>query len=172
MTLVIAPPVDSAVGTPVVRPLTDETEGWPLVAALVRACSPRTMARRFFLPTRPDPEDILLRYRRYLLAGVDRGVLRVAMAADTPIGLLNLVVVGERTADLALLVTDGWQHRGVGQLLVDSVARAPAWQGWTVHGTVQPDNLAARALLCRLPSEPRLVSAGPGELEYAVELSG
>jgi GNAT superfamily N-acetyltransferase len=172
MTLVIIPAVGCPVGAPQVRPLTDETEGWPLLATLVRTCSPATLARRFLLSSRPDPEDVLVRYRRYLLAGVHGGALRVAVVDSTPIGLLNVVAVGERTADLALLVTDDWQRHGVGRLLAESVVLTRAWRGWTLRATMQPDNLAVRALLRRLPVTPRLVSASPGELEYEIEPTG
>jgi GNAT superfamily N-acetyltransferase len=114
-----------------------------LVRALVGSCSPASLQRRFFLPTPMDADAVWARYGHYLLAGA----ATVATVAGQPIGLLNLIVVGPRTAELSVLVADGWQRRGVATRLLDAELARPGWVGWTVQATVQPDNLAVRSLL-------------------------
>ena len=117
------------------------------VRALVDACSPRALQRRFFLPAPMDRETVWARYGSYLLAGPPLGTATLATVAGHPVGLLNLIVVGERAAELSLLVADGWQRRGVATHLLATELDRPRWAGWTVQATVQPDNLPVRSLL-------------------------
>jgi GNAT superfamily N-acetyltransferase len=120
-----------------------ETATTEAVRALVDACSPRALQRRFFLPAPTDHETVWARYGHYLLAGT----ATVATVGGHPVGLLNLIVVGERAAELSLLVADGWQRRGVATHLLATELDQPRWAGWTVQATVQPDNLPVRSLL-------------------------
>jgi GNAT superfamily N-acetyltransferase len=117
------------------------------VRAVVDASSPRALQRRFFLPAPMDREAVWARYGSYLLAGPPLGTATVATVDGHPVGLLNLIVVGERTAELSLLVADGWQRRGVATHLLATALDQPRWAGWTVQATVQPDNLPVRSLL-------------------------
>ncbi|MDT7554429.1 MAG: hypothetical protein QOI16_2965, partial [Pseudonocardiales bacterium] len=117
------------------------------VRALVLACSPGALQRRFFLSGPMAPQIVWERCRKYLIAGPPDGAALVATSGDVPVGLLNLVVVGTGLVDMSLLVVDSWQHRRVAtQLLVGELGR-PRWAGWTVTATVQPDNAPVRALL-------------------------
>ena len=85
------------------------------------------------------------------------------------VALLNVVVMAERTVEVAVLVADRWQGHGVATCLVSAVFGSPDWAGWSVRAVVQPDNAAARCLLGRVgPARPRLVGVGPGELEFVV----
>jgi GNAT superfamily N-acetyltransferase len=117
------------------------------VRTLVDACSPRALQRRFFLPAPVDQEAVWTRYGSYLLAGPPLGTATVATVDGHPVGLLNLIVVGARAAELSLLVADGWQRRGVATHLLATELARPRWAGWTVQATVQPDNLPVRSLL-------------------------
>ena len=117
------------------------------VRALVDACSPRALQRRFFLPAPMDRETVWVRYGSYLVAGPPLGTATVATVDGHPVGLLNLIVVGERAAELSLLVADGWQRRGVATHLLATELDRPRWAGWIVQATVQPDNLPVRSLL-------------------------
>lgn len=119
------------------------------VAAVVLACSPGTLQRRFFLPGRPDPWDVLARYRRYLLAGPPHGVALVAVRGCAAVGLLNLVAAEARVAELGIMVADPWQRQGIATGLAAWLRTSGRWQGWTVRAVTQADNLAARALLRR-----------------------
>ena len=117
------------------------------VRALVDACSPRALQRRFFLPAPMDRETVWVRYGSYLMAGPPLGTATVATVDGHPVGLLNLIVVGPRAVELSLLVADGWQRRGVATRLLATELGEPRWAGWTVQATVQPDNLPVRSLL-------------------------
>jgi GNAT superfamily N-acetyltransferase len=117
------------------------------VRALVDACSPRALQRRFFLPAPMDRDTVWARYGSYLLAGPPLGTATVATVEGHPVGLLNLIVVGPRAVELSLLVADAWQRRGVATHLLATALDEPRWVGWTVQATVQPDNLPVRTLL-------------------------
>lgn len=86
----------------------------PLVAALHARCSPQTRARRG-LPTRPGLAPGVVQE----LIGGDgsTGVLAVTTDGGVAIGLANLTVCGPDSAEIALLVEDSWQGRGVGTAL-------------------------------------------------------
>ncbi|MBV9029754.1 MAG: GNAT family N-acetyltransferase [Pseudonocardiales bacterium] len=86
----------------------------PLVAALHARCSPHTRALRS-LPTRPVLAAALLRQ----LIGADGSISVLAVTTDggAAVGLANLVHTGAGTAEVALLVEDIWQGRGVGTAL-------------------------------------------------------
>lgn len=117
------------------------------VAELVLACSPGTVRGRFLLPGRPDPRDILVRYRRYLLAGPPHGVALAAYRGGSAAGLLNLVAVEPGLAELGIMVADPWQRRGIATGLASWLRASGRWVGWTVRAVTQEDNTAAKALL-------------------------
>ncbi|MGH3918570.1 MAG: GNAT family N-acetyltransferase [Pseudonocardiaceae bacterium] len=86
----------------------------PLVAALHARCSPQTRSLRS-LPTRPGLATSVLAQ----LVGADgsTSVLAVTTDGGAAIGLANLVGTGPATAEVALMVEDAWQGRGVGTAL-------------------------------------------------------
>ncbi|WP_246368831.1 GNAT family N-acetyltransferase [Amycolatopsis echigonensis] len=132
-------------------------------ADLVRACSPESLSRRFTLGGRIDPEAVLSRYRRFLLAGT----ALVAEVSGAPAGLLNAVPEEGSRVELGLLVADRWQRRGIGRGLVGLAAEQ--WRGWTLHATVQDGNIAAEGLLraCGF----RFVPGYGGEHEYELTVT-
>jgi GNAT superfamily N-acetyltransferase len=75
------------------------------------------------------------------------------------VGLLNLVVMAEHTAEDAVLVADPWQGQGVATRLVSAVFRSPPCAGWSIRALVQPDNAAARRVLGRVVLPDRDLSA-------------
>jgi RimJ/RimL family protein N-acetyltransferase len=86
----------------------------PLVAALHARCSPHTRALRA-LPTRPVLAAAVLQQ----LIGADGSAAVLAVTTDggAAVGLANLVATGTGAAEIALLVEDLWQGRGVGTAL-------------------------------------------------------
>ncbi|WP_132975836.1 GNAT family N-acetyltransferase [Pseudonocardia dioxanivorans] len=138
------------------------------VAALVRSCSPESLGERFASPHRLAPEDVLDRYPRYLLGGA------VAVAAWTDgrvAGLLNLAVVRPGVVDVALLVADDLQRRGVATGLFATTLADPRWQGWTVEATIRPENRAGLGFLrAQRLGRPRLAGMSVGQLTYAIEV--
>ncbi|MGD9985422.1 N-acetyltransferase family protein [Pseudonocardia sp.] len=144
------------------EPATDDA-----VEALVRACSVRSLSERFAAAHRLTPEAVLTRYRPWLLAGE----AVVARVGGWPVGLLNLVddPARPRTTDLALLVADDAQRRGVATGLLRHTLGAPARAGWTVRATVRADNRAAIGLLRgRRLGPTRLARLDPGQLTYEI----
>ena len=86
----------------------------PLVAALHARCSPHTRALRS-LSTRPVLPAAVVQQ----LIGADgsTSVLAVTTDGGAAIGLANLTCAGPGKAEVALLVEDVWQGRGVGTAL-------------------------------------------------------
>jgi hypothetical protein len=75
--------------------------------------------------------------------------------------------------EASLLVADAWQRRGVATGLLAHELGRPAWAGWTVRATVQPDNGAVRQLL-RNPRWGRFRGTGtdPSQLDVEIVLPG
>lgn len=141
------------------------------VGELVRTCSPESLRRRFLGPAPLEPEAVLERYRRYLLAGPPTGAAALALIEGTPVGLLNLVVVRDGEVEASLLVADAWQHRHIATELLTIELGRPRWVGWTVCATVEPGNLPVRQLLARQRFGPcRLVGRDPSAWDYVVHL--
>jgi hypothetical protein len=141
------------------------------VGELVRTCSPESLRRRFLLPVPLEPEAVLQRYQRYLVVGPPTGAAAVALVRDTPVGLLNLVVVRDGEVEASLLVADAWQHRHVATSLLTLELSRPRWVGWTVCATVEPSNLPVRQLLARQQlGACRLVGRDPSAWDYAIHL--
>ncbi|MDT0349196.1 GNAT family N-acetyltransferase [Pseudonocardia charpentierae] len=139
------------------------------VRVLVGDCSPETLRRRFFLPAALEAGEVFRRYRRFLLIGPPSGASVLATVGSRPVGLLNLVAVGDRLVEVGLLVADPWQRRGIATHLLASELARPRWAGWTVRATVQADNQAARRLLFDpLRGRPRRSTAGGAELTVEV----
>jgi GNAT superfamily N-acetyltransferase len=111
----------SATGEPVVRLATfDDT------AALTRMhqrCSSDALRRRYgTAPTQPDDRFS----RRRLLAG---GGSLVAVSGRDVVGLASLGTSEAGVVEVALLVEDGWQRRGIGTRLLVAAARLARGQG-------------------------------------------
>ncbi|MEU6263551.1 GNAT family N-acetyltransferase [Saccharopolyspora shandongensis] len=145
---------------------------WALVVALVLSCSTASLRSRFALPRAPTREELLRRFRGFLLAGPPDGVALLATAANEPVGLLNLVPDHDHQAEMAVLVADAWQHHGVGTYLTASVREIGRWQGWTVRAVVETDNRPARALLRRHRVGPtRCTSIQFGQWQYTITVA-
>ena len=133
-----------------------------LVARLFHRLSPESVYRRFFSPsTKPDQlVGSVLRLDhndREAIAATDGGeVVGMAQYSRLP---------GACTADLAIVVADGWQRQGLGTRLVAALAERAAERGidgFTVD--IQGDNFGALRLLQRVAPGVRLAfSSGVGE---------
>lgn len=92
------------------------------IARLYRELSPESFRRRF-CTGQPRPELV----ERF--ASLDRGAVGIVAAPSGESGCLageaRYVPIGSGTAELALTIRDGYQHAGLGQLLLAAlVARA------------------------------------------------
>lgn len=119
----------------------------PGVRAWFRTLSPEARYQRFGAPV-SDLTDAHWRY----LTRVD-GISHVALVAlhdDAYIGVARLIVLDDagESAEVAFLVDDAWQRRGLGSLLRDRLldaARARALD--RLYAWVLPGNVAIRKLL-------------------------
>ena len=78
-------------------------------------------------------------------AGGDASVV-VALDGDRVIGWAEARAVGSGEAEVAVVVLDDWQGRGVAKRLIRAVADEPAAHGRTLHASVLPENTAAHRL--------------------------
>lgn len=125
----------------------------PLVAALHARCSPQTRAQRS-LPTRPGLTPSVL--RRLVDDDGCTGVLALTTDGGAAVGLANLSVVGSRTAEIALLVEDAWQGRGVGTALARKLVELAREEGLAELTAVsQADNHALTRVLRRAGLRPQ-----------------
>lgn len=79
-------------------------------------------------------------------------VLVAVTPDDDPVGLANANLAGPGLRELAVLVPEAWQRRGVGTFLVESI-RSTATE--TLVGRMSAANHAARHLLNRTASDAR-----------------
>jgi RimJ/RimL family protein N-acetyltransferase len=125
----------------------------PLIAALHARCSPQTRSLRS-LPTRPVLSAAVLRQ----LIGADGTTSLVAVTPDggAAIGLANLVPAGSGTAEIALLVEDAWQGRGLGTALARNLIELARKEGITeIVAVSQVNNSALTRVLRRAGLRPR-----------------
>lgn len=124
----------------------------PLVAALHARCSPQTRALRS-LPTRPGLAAALL--QQLIGAGGSASVLAVTTDGGAAVGLANLITSGD-SAEVALLVEDSWQGRGVGTALARKLVElARADQLTELTAVSQVGNSALTRVLRRAGLRPR-----------------
>lgn len=133
-----------------IRPLRPDEEG--PVRELDGRLSNRTRYLRFLSPLPALPDSLLrllasVDYRRRLslIAEVDTGGRREVIALGSFGGLDN------GTAEVALVVSDAWQHQGIGTILARQVMRAAEDRGFAkfvVH--VLWENTVIRRLLKRV----------------------
>jgi GNAT superfamily N-acetyltransferase len=119
----------------------------PRLMALCRRLSPRTVYERFFSFRRLLPEEA------HVLANIDDR-RRMAVVAEVDDGqepeLIGVARYDEGTADIGLVVADGWQGLGFGSLLLEEILRAGEQRG--IHefsADVLTENRRALRLLAR-----------------------
>ena len=113
----------------------------------IRTADPETLRRRF-LGGPPEVTPALLAHltvvdyvRRFALVAIDAASGRgVAIARYEP--------AGEGIAEIAVAVTPGWRHAGLGTLLIVFLAKAAAERGVrTFTATYQAENRPVAALI-------------------------
>lgn len=121
----------------------------PGVAAMADSLSTRSLYLRFFTGTPELPRPLLRQ-----LATLDHDACEavVAVHGERVIGLAQYVRIPDtRRAELAVLVVDAWQHRGVGRRMVSRLATLAARRGITsFDASVLPENEAALGAVARL----------------------
>jgi RimJ/RimL family protein N-acetyltransferase len=125
----------------------------PLVAALHARCSPQTRSLRS-LPTRPVLAAAVLQQ----LIGADGSTSMLAVTTDggAAVGVANLARSAPGTGEIALLVEDSWQGRGVGTALARKLVElARTDQLAEVVAMSQVGNGAVTRVLRRAGLRPR-----------------
>jgi len=128
------------------------------VVAMHRRCSAETLRRRYFTET-PDLSPTRL---RNLLANDPKRHSLVAVHADgNVVGCAQLHVAERDTADVAVLVEDAHQCRGIGSTLLGIMATLGTASGVRVlRGMTQPDNWRLFGALVRAGLEAELTYEG------------
>ncbi len=129
--------------------------------------SPETLYRRFLSPP-PSCERLLPRLldvdhwdREAIVALAGDEIVAVARYARTP---------GAAAAEVAVIVADDWQHRGLGPLLLRRLARLARRRGISAFtGTMAGENRPAQ-LMVRALSPSLRVRVSSGSVEFEVPL--
>lgn len=132
--------------------------------ALHARCSPNTRYRRYLMATR----DVSAGAVRRLLTDT---ATTVVVAPGGGLVAMGNVVLGESTAEIALLVEDGWQRRGLGVRLATTLARQAVQAGAEcLTATVLGTNTAIRRTLIAAGLAPVIVDCDGGTLELHCDL--
>ncbi|MFD4985042.1 GNAT family N-acetyltransferase [Streptomyces sp. NPDC058374] len=119
-----------------------DAEDLPAARALHERCSPETLAKRYHGPAR-DAD----RYLDHLLSPRFGRTLAARDAEGRIVALGHLLWDGDET-EIALLVEDAWQRRGIGgELLGRLVAMAVEAGGESVYAVTQASNTAMVAAM-------------------------
>jgi RimJ/RimL family protein N-acetyltransferase len=161
-------------GTPIlIRPIRFDDKR--LLSAGLANLSKTSVQRRFLGP-KPRFTRSELRY----LTEVD-GWDHVALVAESPtqpvrrlIGVARYVRLVEdpKAAEVAIVVADDFQHRGVGTLLAGELGRRARMRGIRrLTATMSSDNFAAQRLMEKLTAHLELHHGGAGVSELSADLA-
>lgn len=140
-----------------------------LVTRFASHCDPEALRARFFFSSTIDPEEMQQHCCGYLLAGLPGGAALMAFCGPEPVGVLNLVPIGELVAEAGVLVATAWQRRGIARALVAELGRDTRWTGWTVRAVMQSENTAVRNLVRSLPGTRRTTAQALGCIEMDLQ---
>jgi GNAT superfamily N-acetyltransferase len=114
------------------------------IVAMLERCSKVSLQRRFHVISDG------LSYVTRLLAGATGEIGYGAWLAGRCVGLASLHVADESSADMGVLVEDGWQRHGVGSALVTQLIERARQEGLsTVRADVLADNYFIPSKLAR-----------------------
>lgn len=124
--------------------LLEPTDG-DLLCGFYGRLSPLTVYRRFMAPIRPS--EMLT--KRLLNIDHCRREAMIAVDADGIAGVVRFAPSGEST-EVAIVIADAWQRKGLGTLLMTRLAHVARARGIaTFHATMLAENRAARQFLER-----------------------
>jgi protein-S-isoprenylcysteine O-methyltransferase Ste14/RimJ/RimL family protein N-acetyltransferase len=136
--------------------------------AFYRGLSQSTLRKRFLTPYPSLPESML---RQLALTGRPDRYVIVATHDDAIVGEARFHrVPGSDSAEVAVVIADHWQRRGLGSELAGRLVREARARGLSAFtGSMRADNGAAAGLLASLaPAADRRVRSG--ELEFQAPL--
>ncbi len=131
------------------------------LARLFERLSPRSRYRRFFSPIDTLPRSML---HRLAIVDHERREAIIAIHGDEIVGVASYE--GDRddatSAEVAVLVDDGWQRLGIARFLLDRLARVARQRGIDrFTATVLADNVPAVALARTLNRFASMQGTGP-----------
>jgi GNAT superfamily N-acetyltransferase len=131
-----------------------------LLTRAAAAISPASLRNRFLAGVPRLPETYLRRITTLPRTVWDAQVAIRDGYPDDVVGWVEFVRTGNPLeADIAILVLDAWQRRGVGRALVGSLLpRAAAAGIRTLHADIDLSNEAARRLLASVLGRDRLTA--------------
>ena len=144
-----------------------QTEDEPRLERLFYRLSPESVYRRFFTLYTTPPSGALQK-----LADLDHDTRDavVAVVDDEIVGVARYATVGPYEAEVAVLVEDAWQGRGLGKRLIECVTALARVHGiTTLCATVLAENQPAIAMLRSAFPGSTFVPDGT-EYEWRVEL--
>jgi GNAT superfamily N-acetyltransferase len=125
------------------------------VVAMLGRCSATTLQRRFHAVTDGVP------YATRLLKNVSGEIGFGAWLAGRCVGLASLHAFNQSSAEMAVVVEDEWQQRGVGSALALALARHARAQGWrSLRADIHGDNYFIPAALTRMGRTRSSISFG------------
>jgi GNAT superfamily N-acetyltransferase len=139
----------------------------PRLERLFYRLSPESVYRRFFTLYTQPPCGVL-----HKLADLDhdRRDAIVAVVDDEIVGVARIAAVGPAEAEVAVLVEDAWQGRGLGRRMLECVTALARVHGMkTLVATVLAENRPAIAMLRAVFPGGTFVPDGT-EYEWRVEL--
>ncbi|OLB64825.1 MAG: hypothetical protein AUI10_09425 [Actinobacteria bacterium 13_2_20CM_2_72_6] len=141
-----------------------------LLIAAQRDLSPASLSNRFFVGVSTLP----VKYLRYVAhAPRERWDAQVALQRDRLLGWAEFARLAGRPdeADLAVIVIDAWQRRGVATALFEAMLPRAAAAGVRVmHADVEPRNTAARAMIKTISGGRLTAAYEDGLLHYRMSL--
>lgn len=153
--------------SPDIRPI--EPDDKPLVKAFYHELSDRSKRLRYLVPTNEISDEDLAYFTE-----VDhrRHEALVALDGDQMVGVARYVRVprDREAAEVAVVVADEWQNRGVGTALLDRLTERARENGIARYtAVVSPDNEIVLGALDRAGAT-RISTSDDGEVELAVDL--
>ncbi len=138
----------------------------PRVREFLECLTPETRHRRFFSPMPSVPEHVV---RHFTFYNPRERMIVVATAMidgrERILGLADVVLLETGVAELAVVVGDAVQQRGVGKLLTEVIASLAMRQGAThLYAEMLDDNVPMRRLMERLGRTVRSVEDGTSQL--------
>jgi RimJ/RimL family protein N-acetyltransferase len=138
----------------------------PRVRAFLEGLSPETRHLRFFTAMPTVPEHVV---RHFTFYNPRERLIVVAAAMidghEQILGLADVVLLDTGVAELAVVVDDELQQRGVGKLLTEVIASLAVRQGAThLYAELLDHNVPMRRLMERLGRTVHTVQDGTSQL--------
>jgi GNAT superfamily N-acetyltransferase len=148
-------PADEPPGCQSVRIARLKRPHYDAVVAMLGRCSAATLQQRFHGVTTGVP------YVTRLLGHATNGIGYGAWLGSRCVGLGSLHFACDTTAELAVLIEDDWQHRGVGSALAAEIIRLARGRGLrALRAEVLADNHFIPSALARFGPVRASISCG------------